>query len=186
MDTQTVSFTNTGMKHSSIAMADVGARAVHAGPRTLRAPALRVGTGSQGRSLDALTKDIPITSSNLFTGDLGKAVAKAATASRNYEALGDCFVLSSLTRPKPPRSMKRKASASPPFRGDIRPRHSQGHALQTHRFRKRSHGSRRQGTGADQQSGKPKQPQWQRLKQGNKPKPKPKPLNYKGKKGSNT
>ena len=48
---------------------------------------LRVRTGAHGRSLDVLTKDIPITSSSLFGGDPGKAVAKAATASRNYKAL---------------------------------------------------------------------------------------------------
>ena len=83
---------------------------MHAGLRTIRAQALRVRTGAQGHSLDAftkdipiaLTKDIPITGSNLFGGDLGKAVEKAATASRNYKALGDCFVLSGLARPKPP------------------------------------------------------------------------------------
>ena len=49
-DTQTVLFTNTGVKHAAIAMADVGARAVHAGLRTLRAQAQRVGTGAHGRS----------------------------------------------------------------------------------------------------------------------------------------
>ena len=86
-DTQTVYFANTGVNHSSIAMADVGARMVHAGLCTLRAQALRVGTGANGRSLDVLTKNIPITSSSAFGGNLGKAVAKAATASRNYNAL---------------------------------------------------------------------------------------------------
>ena len=95
VDTQTVLFANTGVKHVSIAMADVGPRAVHAGLRTLRAQALRVGTGAHGHSLDVLTKDIP-TSSSLFWGDLGKAVAKAATASQNYKALGDCFDLDNL------------------------------------------------------------------------------------------
>ena len=115
-DTQAVSFANTAIKHAAITMADVGAKAVHAGLRTLRAQALRVVTGALGRSLNVLTKDIPITSSSLFGGDLGKAVAKAATASLNYKALGDCFVLSGLFRPRPPRGLKRKVSMSPPFR----------------------------------------------------------------------
>ena len=110
-DTQTVSFSNTSVKHAAIAVADVRARAVHAGLRTLRAQTLRVRTGAHSRSLDVLTKDIPITSSSLFGGDLDKAVAKATTASRNYKALGGCFVLSGLARPKPSRSLKWNASA---------------------------------------------------------------------------
>ena len=145
---------------------------MHAGLHTLRAQALRIGTHAHGHSLDVLSKDIPVTSSSLFGGNLGKAMVKSATAFR-YKALGDCFVLSGLARPKPSRSLKQKASASPPFHGDSR--HSKGQAPQTNRLRKRSQGSR--GTGADHQAGKPKQPQWQRPKQGNKPKPKP---NYKG------
>ena len=36
-DTQMVSFANTGVKHASIIMADIGAGAVHAGLHTLRA-----------------------------------------------------------------------------------------------------------------------------------------------------
>ena len=141
-----VSFTNTGVKHGAIAMADARARAVYAGLCTLTAQALRVGTGAHSCSLDVLTKDIPITISSLFRGNLGKAVAKDATASRNYKAPGDCFILSGLARPKPPRSLKWKASASPPFCGDSRPRHSQ--APQTNRFRKRSRGARRKDMGA--------------------------------------
>ena len=124
--TPRLSFANTGVKHASIVMADVGARVVHAGLRTLRPQALRVGTGAQGRSLYALTKDIPNSSSSLFEGDLGKAVAKAANTSKNYKALGDCFILSGLARLKPPRTLKQKASASPPFHGDNRPRYHQG------------------------------------------------------------
>ena len=57
-DTQTVSFDNTGVKHASITMADVGARAMHAGLHTLRAQSLRVGIGAHSHSLDVLTKDI--------------------------------------------------------------------------------------------------------------------------------
>ena len=72
MDTQTVFFANTGVKHAAITMADVGAKTVHVSLRTLRVQALRVGTGPHGRTLDVLTKDIPITSSILFGGDLGK------------------------------------------------------------------------------------------------------------------
>ena len=181
-DTQMVSFTNIDVEHASIAMADVGARAVHAGLHTLRARALRVGTGAHSCSLGVLTKDIPITSSNLFGGDLGKTVVKAATASRNYKTLGDCFVLLDLSWPKPPSSRKQKASASPAFHGDSWSRHGQGQSSPNHsRFRKRMCCSRGRGKGADQQSGKPKQPQWQHPKQGNKPKSKP----HKEKKGSN-
>ena len=156
------------MKHASIAMADMRARAVHAGLCTLRSQAPRIRTGAHSRSLDVLTKDIPITSSSLFGGNLGKAVVKAATASRNNKALGNCFVLSGLSRPKPPSSRKRKASASQPFYGDSRTRHGQGQSSPNHNtFRKRMHGSRGRGKGADQQSGKPKQPQRQHCKQGN-------------------
>ena len=54
------------------------------------------------RLLNTLTKNIPIASSSLFGGDLGKAVVKSATASCNYKTLGDCFDLSDLSRPKPP------------------------------------------------------------------------------------
>ena len=89
-DTQTVLFANTGVKHAAIAMADVGARAVHTGLCTFRAQALSVLTGAHGCSMDVLTKDIPITSSSLFGGE---AVTKAATAARNYKDLGDCFIL---------------------------------------------------------------------------------------------
>ena len=109
-----------------------------------------VGTGAQGHRLDARTKDIPITSSNLFRGDLSKAVLKAATASRNYNALGDCFVLSGLARTKPPRSLKWKASASPLFHGDSRPRYHQGQVPQTKRGKKgmwlQTHGHRHRPT----------------------------------------
>ena len=101
-----VSFANTGVKHTSIAMAHVGARAVHACLITLRVQAPRVRTGTHSCSLDVLTKDIPITNSSLFGGDLGKAVAKATTTTKNYKALGHCFILSGLSRPKPPRSRK--------------------------------------------------------------------------------
>ena len=63
-DTHTVSFVNTGVKHAAIAIADV-----EPGRCTLvSAWALRVGTGAQSRSLDVLTKDIPITSTILFRG----------------------------------------------------------------------------------------------------------------------
>ena len=68
--------------------------------------ALKVGTGAHGHSLDVLTKDIPITSYTIFGGNLGKAVAKVTTASRYYKALGDCFVVSGLSRPRPARGLK--------------------------------------------------------------------------------
>ena len=134
---------NTGVKRASIAMADVGATSVHAGLLTLRLQVLRVRTGAHSCSLDVLTKDIPITSSTLFGGDLGKVVVKAATTSRNYKALGDCFILLGLSRHRPPRSRNRKASASPPFSGDSRSRYGQGQCYQNrNRFRKRKRGAR--------------------------------------------
>ena len=42
-----VSFANTGIKHATIAMADVGARALHTGICTFRAQALSIGTSIQ-------------------------------------------------------------------------------------------------------------------------------------------
>ena len=67
------------------------------------------------------TKDIPIASTSLFGGDLRKAVAKFTTASHNYKALGDCFVLFGLPRPKPPRGKKQKVSLLLAFCGEHRP-----------------------------------------------------------------
>ena len=106
--TQTVSFTNTDIKHATIAMADIRARTVHAGLRTLsictlRVQALQIGTGTHSQGLATFTKDIPISSTSLFGGDLSKAVAKAATTFCNYKVHGDHFVLSGLSRPKPPK-----------------------------------------------------------------------------------
>ena len=90
-----MSFANTGIKHATIAMAYVGARAVHAGIRTLA----------------VFTKDIPISSSGLFESALSRSVAKVALAL----ALADSFMLSDLPRPKPPQGWKQKASSSPPL-----------------------------------------------------------------------
>ena len=97
-----MSFANTGIKHAAIAMADVGVRSVYAGLCTLRGLGLRIGTGMHGEDLAMLMKDILISNKGLFGDCLGKAVAKAASTSRDYKALGACFVLSSLSRPKPP------------------------------------------------------------------------------------
>ena len=72
-----MSFANTGIRHAAIAMANVGARAVHAGIRMLRAQALSIRTSTHGQGLAALTKDIPISTTGLFGGDLSKAEAKA-------------------------------------------------------------------------------------------------------------
>ena len=56
-DAQTVSFANTGIKHAVIAMADVVARAAHAGIRTLRLQALSIGICTHGQGLATLTKE---------------------------------------------------------------------------------------------------------------------------------
>ena len=45
--------------------------------------------------------------------------------------------------------------------GTVGPGTARAKLPKTHRFRKGSCGSRRKGMGTDQQSGKPKQPQWQ-------------------------
>ena len=78
-DTQAVSFVNTGINHALIPMADVSVREVHAGIVTIMAQALSIGTGTYDHSLVTLTKDIPISSTSLFGGDLSKAMAKAAS-----------------------------------------------------------------------------------------------------------
>ena len=80
-DAKTVSFINTGIKHAVIVMANVGARAVHARIRILRAQALSIRTSTHGQGLAALTKDIPISRTGLFGGDLSKAVGKADSVS---------------------------------------------------------------------------------------------------------
>ena len=81
-----MSFTNTGIKHATIVMAN-GATEVHAGICTLRAQALSIGTGSHGQGLATFTKDIPISSTSLFGGDLSKAVVKVASASTTTRCL---------------------------------------------------------------------------------------------------
>ena len=60
------SFANPGIKHAAIAMADVGAKVVHAGICMLRAQALSIGTSTHSKGLSAFTKDIPISTSGLF------------------------------------------------------------------------------------------------------------------------
>ena len=80
-DTHTAYFANTGIKHIAIAVADVGARSVHAvGARSLhagfcnlRAQALRIGTGTHSEGHAMLTKDI------------------TASASCNYKAHVSCL-----------------------------------------------------------------------------------------------
>ena len=147
-DTQMVLFANMGMKHASIAMADVGARVVHASLRSLRMQALRVGTGTHGCGPDALTKDIPVASSSLF--------GESSHCFPNYKALGDCFVLSGFSRPKSPRGKKGKASVLP-FQGKNRPSYSQGHSSQPTGLGRGGGPQRaRAPTG-----GKPRHPQWQ-------------------------
>ena len=105
-NTQTVSFSNTDIKHATVAMTNVEARAVHACLHTLRSQALRIGIGTHGQGLATLIKDIPTSSTSLFGGEFGKVVVKVASASRNDKMHGDFFVLSGLSRPKPPKGMK--------------------------------------------------------------------------------
>ena len=50
--TQTAFLANAGVKYSSIATVDIGARAVQSGLRTLRAQALRMGTCAQGHQTE--------------------------------------------------------------------------------------------------------------------------------------
>ena len=73
--------------------------------------------------LSAYTKAIPLTNKSLFGDGLGKVVAQAATASRDYKALGNCFILSGLSRPQPPTSGRKwKVESLPlPFRGTRQP-----------------------------------------------------------------
>ena len=110
-DAQTMSFANMGIKHATIAVADVGARVVHTGIRMLRAQDLSIRTSTHGQGLAAFTKDIPISSTGLFGCDLSKAEAMEASASYNYKALVDIFMLSDLPSPKPPQGGKWKASS---------------------------------------------------------------------------
>ena len=119
-DTQKVSFVNTGVKHTSIAIAD-GGRAVHASFDTLRAQALRVGTGSHGHSLDALTKDIPITSSSLFGGDLGKAVGKTPPLPATTGHWGTILSCLASLGPSPPEARSRRQTPRRPFMGKTGP-----------------------------------------------------------------
>ena len=102
--TQTVSFTNTGIKHVMIAMANVGARTVHTSFHTLRAQAPRIGTGSHGRALPLSPRTSPFPAPACLGVTSARCmVAKATSASHNYKVLGDCFVQSGLSRPKPQR-----------------------------------------------------------------------------------
>ena len=81
--TQTASFTNSGVKHAAITMADVGALTVHSVFHTLRLQTLRIGTSSHGQQDDVLatyTNSIPLTSKSLLRDGISKVVAQAATA----------------------------------------------------------------------------------------------------------
>ena len=169
-------FANTGIKHSTIAMANVGARAVYTRIRMLRVHVLSIRTSTDGQGLAALMKDIPISTTGLFGCDLRKVVVKAVSASRNYNSLADRIILSGF--PRPPRGGKRKASSSPPFRGKGQSRNWQSHSLSSTRSRTR----RRllKGKGAGHQTGKAKQ---QQPKSGSKGQAKP---CYRKGKGSHT
>ena len=88
------------------------------GLRTLRSQALHIGTSSHGQqdsTLALYTNSIPLSSKSLFGNALGKMLAQAGTTSRDYKALGDCYVISGMSRPKPPsKSRKWKTDTSPP------------------------------------------------------------------------
>ena len=127
--------------------------------------------GTHGPGIDTLTKDIPISSADIFGGDLSKVVAKAASASGNDNTLVNNFVLSGLPRPKPLRGGKQKASSLPPFLGRGQSQNWQCHSCFANRGRKRKRTPRDKGAG--HQTGKPKQRQWQQPKSGGKSQAKP-------------
>ena len=119
---QLASLANAGIQYASIAMADVGARAVHGGLRSLRAQVLWLDASAKGDRADTLSRyasSIPMTSTSLFGGRLSSAVAKVASNVRTYAAMADGFVQAGLQCPKPPCSSwkgKRRLSGSPlPF-----------------------------------------------------------------------
>ena len=99
-----LSLANAGIRYASIATADVGARVVHSGLRTLRAQALRVGTGARTQQADQLAKQansIPINNHSLFWECLRTIVAKAASTTRNYAAMADRLAQAGLHEPTP-------------------------------------------------------------------------------------
>ena len=71
--TQEAYLTNAGVSFASMAMVDVGARAVQSGLRSLRTQALRVGTCAQSLQADQFAKhadSLPFSTHHLFGGKL--------------------------------------------------------------------------------------------------------------------
>ena len=98
------SFAKAGISFASMAMVDVGVRAVQSGLCSLRAQALRVGTCAQSRQADQLAKhadSLPISTHSLFGEGLQNDMAKANSSARTYAAMADGFVQSGVTRPRP-------------------------------------------------------------------------------------
>ena len=121
---QAASLANAGVRYASIATADVGTRAVRSGLHTLRAQALRVGTGARTQQAKQ-ANSIPINNRSLFGVGLRTVVAKAMSTARNYAAMADGLAQAVLHKPTPPQgrqaNRKRKREGSPtPFRGCYR------------------------------------------------------------------
>ena len=77
---QLASFANSSFQYASIVVADVAARVVHGGLRSLWAHTLWLGTSTKGARADTLSRyasSIPVTSTSLFRGRISSAVAKA-------------------------------------------------------------------------------------------------------------
>ena len=110
-----MSVANITIKHATIAMAYIGARAVHTGLRTLRVQALRIISGTHSQVLDTFTNDIHISNISLFGSDFSKAVAKAASAS--HDCNGTALSCLASIGPWPPKGRKQKVSTLPPFCG---------------------------------------------------------------------
>ena len=127
-----------------------------------------LGSGCSGRKLCASAlalmagalqcsqRTSPLTTS-FFIDYLGNAVDKAASAFRDYKVLGNCFVLSGLSRPKPPMGRKWKASTLPSLCGKSQSGNWQRRSSCS---RNRSRRPKPQGKGNGSQADKPKQQQF--------------------------
>ena len=75
-------------------MANVGARAVLGGLRSLRVQALQVGMCASGDKADTskYANTIPLNSTSLFGGCLSTSIANAASFAWDYQAMADGFI----------------------------------------------------------------------------------------------